>query len=93
MLVNFLKKELFFAYSILSTNYLYFKFQSISMLHYEVIHCFVHAIPVIKLLNAYPNAEKEGPTQSKCRSLIPQARELRLALFGSSGSVDYCHNN
>ena len=63
------------------------------MLHYEVIHYFVRAIPVIKLLNAYPNAEKEGPTQSKCRSLILQARELRLALFGSSGSADYCHNN
>ena len=48
------------------------------MLHYEVIHYFVHAIPVIKPLNAYPNVEKEGPTQSKCRYLILQARELRL---------------
>ncbi len=28
------------------------------MLHYEVIHYFVRAIPVIKLLNAYPNADK-----------------------------------
>ena len=36
------------------------------MLHYEVIHYFVCAVPVIILLNAYPNAEKEGPTQSKC---------------------------
>ena len=35
------------------------------MLRYEVIHYFVRAIPVIKLLNAYPNADKEGPTQSK----------------------------
>ena len=49
------KKSCFFPYSLLlSTNYLYFKFQSISMLHYEVIHYFLHAIPVIKLLNAYP---------------------------------------
>ncbi len=28
------------------------------MLHYEVIHYFVRVIPVIKLLNAYPNADK-----------------------------------
>ena len=63
------------------------------MLHYEVMHHFVHANPVIKLLNAYPNAEKEGPTQSKCRSLIVQARDPGLALFGSSGSADDCHNN
>ena len=63
------------------------------MLHYEVIHYFVRAILVIKLLNAYPNVLKESPTQSKCRSLILQARELKLALFGSSGSADYCHNN
>ena len=54
-------KKLFFAYSILlSTNYLDLKLQSISMLHYEVIHYFVHAIPVIKLLNAYSNADKRA---------------------------------
>ena len=63
------------------------------MLHYEVKHYFVRTIPVIKLLNAYPNTEKDGPTQSKCRYLILQARELRLALFGSSGSANYYHNN
>ena len=83
----------FVVYSILlSTNYLYFKFQSISMLHYEVMHYFVRAIPVIKLLNAYPNADKTAQLRVSV-DLLYFKLESWGCLSGSSGSADYCHNN